>query len=199
MTRLSPIPFSLLVFAVACAPPGDEAAAPDTEAAEQALPDAERASGELDEGFDRPAVLRFLRDYAEQNGAVGDMPTRVALAAIPGSDLVAAYLMGPFWCGTGGCNLLVLRPAEGEETYAIIGEISIVQTPVRALSTRNNGLPDLGVQVSGGGVEEGYEALLAFDGLAYPENPSAPPARPIERAQGTVIIAEEDRGEPLFQ
>lgn len=189
------LPMSLLIAAgiIACseAPTGAEAPGTSTEAPADAgeAPEAEIA-------YDAVGVDFFLRDYAEDAGATGNVRTRTAVAPVPGSDLVVAYLMGPFWCGSGGCSLLVLRP--GEEGWEIVGDVSVVQTPVRLLTSSSNGLPDLGVRVAGGGAEP-HEALLAFDGEAYPANASMPPARPIADAEGRVLISDEDRGQPLFE
>lgn len=138
----------------------------------------------------------FLRSYAQEQGAPPDMPTRVVTAEVPRSALVLAYLTGPYWCGSGGCNLLVLRPFGG--TFEVISSISIVRLPVRALSTDSNNLPNLGVRVAGGGTTEGYEALLAYNGDSYPTNPSVPPARRVDDAEGVVLIAEDDEGRRLF-
>lgn len=49
----------------------------------------------------------FVRSYL-QSLAPADETTRVAVAAIPDNDLLV-YVEGRSWCGTGGCNLLVLK------------------------------------------------------------------------------------------
>lgn len=87
-----------------------------------------------------------------------------------GTPEVLAYLGGPMFCGTGGCNLVVLkRDGEG---FRKMGETSVVQLPVGVLDTKSHGWRDLAVSVSGGGMSEGI-SRLRFNGTAYPENASA--------------------------
>lgn len=38
---------------------------------------------------------------------------------------------------------------------------------------------------------------MRFDGTAYPDNPTAPPAEPLDGPAGTVSIAETDAGQPF--
>ncbi|QDK33704.1 hypothetical protein [Sphingomonas sp. IC081] len=86
-----------------------------------------------------------------------------------GTPEVLAYLGGPMFCGTGGCNLVVLkRDGDG---FRKMGETSVVQLPVGVLATRTRGWRDIGVAVSGGGMAEGI-ARLRFNGKAYPQNAS---------------------------
>jgi hypothetical protein len=97
------------------------------------------------------------------------------------------YVSGQRWCGSGGCTLLILQP-QGS-SFRVIGKVTIVQLPIRLLSSARNRYPNLGVRVQGGGIQAGYEAELSFDGKAFPENPSLPPAQRLTRIEGKEIIA----------
>jgi hypothetical protein len=127
------------------------------------------------------AVAAALGDAADSTRTVtrvvGEGPGRVALV----------YLVGMNWCGSGGCNLLILRPAA--PGWEQVGNVSRVSNPVRLLATSNNGLPDIGVTVSGGGGPAPYEARLSFDGETYPRFPSD---EPLTGAEGTVVITDAD-------
>jgi hypothetical protein len=90
--------------------------------------------------------------------------------ADPGSRQVLVYLVGPVWCGSGGCELLVLDHAGAD--YKIITDVSIVHEPVRVLESGSHQWRDIGVWVGGGGILHGYEARLRFNGKTYPGNPS---------------------------
>ncbi|TCM19871.1 hypothetical protein EDF56_103516 [Novosphingobium sp. PhB165] len=90
-----------------------------------------------------------------------------------GTPEVLAYLGGPMLCGTGGCNLVVLK-RDGTELRKV-SEISVVQLPVGVLNTKTNGWRDLAVTVAGGGVTEGIRRL-PFDGKTYAENATVAPA-----------------------
>lgn len=140
-----------------------------------------------------PALTAFLQDRTRDAMApLGYVARTTDEGAGP---LTLVYLVGPEYCGSGGCNLLILRrTADG---YEVLGETTVTQAPIRVLSTRTNGLPDIGVHVRGGGVTDGYEAKLAFDGTRYPSNPTVGPAEPVEDAQGVTLITDEDEKIPL--
>jgi hypothetical protein len=96
------------------------------------------------------------------------------------------YLTDPNFCGSGGCNLYVLSPVSG--SYRLLMRATIVQLPIRLLPSLSHGWRDIGVTVSGGGIVRPYEAALKFDGHRYPSNPSMPPAIPLHRPVGRVLI-----------
>lgn len=185
--------FGLLAVAACSQDMPDNAQSADP-APPEAADAADPAAG--DASFDEAAVRAFLRAYAGQSGASRETMPGATIAALPGTDAVVAYLTGPFFCGTGGCSLLILRP-QGD-SFEIVGDISVVRPPVRMLETRSNGLPDLAVRVAGGGAEA-HDARLSFDGTAYPRNPTVAPAEPIDEPAGTVLIGAEATGRPLHE
>jgi hypothetical protein len=133
----------------------------------------------------------YLRSYLRPNGRVPpDATTRVSAVRIKTDggkaeeDIV--YVSGQRWCGSGGCTMLILEPTQS--SFKLLGRVTIVQLPIRLLSSTSDGRPDIGVRVQGGGVQSGYEAVLSFDGKSYPRNPSIPPARKATTSRGKVII-----------
>lgn len=134
-----------------------------------------------------PALTTFL-----QNRTRDAMAPLTYVSAETGEDaesLTLVYLVGPEFCGSGGCKLLILR--RSGEAYSVLGDTTITRAPIRILRARTNGLPDIGVYVAGGGIMEGYEARLRFDGTRYPSNPSVPPAERINDAEGIAVITDE--------
>lgn len=111
---------------------------------------------------------------------------------------IVVYLMGPSWCGSGGCTILILS-TEGA-TYRVHSEVTVSQTPVRKLRSKSHGWHDLGIWVSGGGEVKGFEAILRFDGEAYPSNPTVPPAeRTSKKLKGELLFGPNLTGlKPLF-
>lgn len=104
-----------------------------------------------------------------------------------GTDEVVAYVGGPLMCGTGGCNLVVLkRDGDG---FRQVGDLSVVQLPVGVLATKTNGWRDLSVSVSGGGRPGGI-MRVPFDGKAYAGNPTVSPAGPVDTI-GKVLVKDE--------
>jgi hypothetical protein len=138
-----------------------------------------------------PALTAYLSEKAQ--GAVG--ATRYTAAITPDGATTLVYLTGPNWCGSGGCQLLVLS-REGD-AYVSIGEISVARAPIRLLEQQSHGRRDLGVYVAGGGVTQGYEAAVPFDGHRYASNPTVPPAFRIEDVPGETLIRADEEGRLL--
>ncbi len=142
----------------------------------------------------------YLRGYLSLGGKIPpDTTTRVTTVRVEtdnGKGEEVVYVSGQRWCGSGGCTLLILEPAES--TFKVLGRVTIVQLPVRLLSSKKRGRPDIGVTVRGGGIQAGYEAVLSFNGKSYPRNPSLPPARKATETQGKVIIANTEGSVPLY-
>lgn len=79
---------------------------------------------------------------------------------------VIVYLLGSFFCGTGGCNLLIL--SEAEEGYRVVNSFPTSDLPLVAVRERSNGWNSLVLKVSGGGAPTEY-VLHTFDGEKYNE------------------------------
>lgn len=101
-----------------------------------------------------------------------------------GSDEAVVFLLGSYWCGSGGCNALVLTP-EGD-SWEEVGNTTVSSLPIGMLDSKTNGWNDLGVSFSS--AAEAGIGQMKFKGDAYPRNPStAPRAKHV----GTVIIPED--------
>ncbi len=157
-----------------------EAPALDTPAPPTGAPQADAADLALGQ-----AIADALGDDA------GSTRTVVRVVGEGDGRLGLAYLVGMNWCGSGGCNLLILRPVSSG--WEPVGNVARVRPPVRVLTTSSNGLPDLGVTVSGGGGPAAYEARLTFDGQNYPR---FPPDEAVTAASGTVVITDADIAPP---
>ena len=96
------------------------------------------------------------------------------------------YVTDQDYCGSGGCTLFVLSPHGS--SYRVVLRSTITQLPITLLRTSAHGWRDIGVTVAGGGINSGYVARLRFDGHRYPSDPSVPPAVPIKRPSGRVLI-----------
>ncbi len=95
------------------------------------------------------------------------------------------YIGGRNWCGTGGCNLHMLRvtPAGIES----LGRTTITWLPIGVLDSSSNGMRDIVVRVGGGGNENPGLRVLRFDGEKYPSNPTMPPTEPVDEIESIVI------------
>ncbi|WP_128893030.1 hypothetical protein [Erythrobacter sp. HKB08] len=173
---------------VACgdtAEPAADSAADDvaeTVAAADAERTAEFAAAEED-------IRHFLlQEYPD----MGELRYALALYDLDGDGAQEAivHVVSPMLCGSGGCNTLVLTPAG--PMWRKVGDISVSRTPITVLESETGGWKDLTVEIGGGGGVSGI-AKLAFDGEAYPSNPTVAPAEMVD-AGGEVLISEE----PVF-
>lgn len=104
-----------------------------------------------------------------------------------GKDEAVAYVAGPYWCGSGGCNAHILTP-DGDG-WKEVGNTTVSSLPIGRLDSKTNGWNDLAITFSGGG----YAGIgqMKFKGDAYPRNPTTAPTT---EDIGTVIIAEDAEG-----
>ncbi|MFN9621329.1 MAG: hypothetical protein ACK587_00610 [Cyanobacteriota bacterium] len=104
-----------------------------------------------------------------------------------GRDEVVARVVGPTVCGTGGCTLLIFRePSPGR--LPLITRMTLFQDPLIVSERHSNGWKELITRVR---VDAGtsYYARLPFEDGRYPENPSVPPASPLNRPEpGTALL-----------
>lgn len=164
----------------ACGAPADEAAPTTGDTAE------ELAAPTVPPPSDAEEDIRhfLLQEYPDATS----IPYDFAWSDLngDGEDEAIVYLGGPYFCGTGGCNLLVLTPAG--QMWRKVGDISVSRTPVSVLETSTNGWRDLTVAVSGGGGPSGT-MILKFDGESYPSNASTAPEAP-SGAKGEELLPE---------
>ena len=148
------------------------------------------------------ALKEFLRSHLNPGPDDHKETIRITVISVKTEDKAGeeeiVYISGPqgSWCGTGGCDMLILEPFES--SFKVLGDVSIVQLPIRLLPSMEYGHPDIGVHVQGGGIQPGYEAVLSFNGTNYPENPSMPPARKVKGIEGKRIITTTENSIPLY-
>ena len=135
----------------------------------------------------------FLQRYVKESRIDG-ATTRYFDAFVDlngdGKKEVIVYLVGRWWCGSGGCPTLILSPVAS--SYRLVTKVLITRPPIRALPIRSYGWQNLSVWVQGGGVQQGYEAELAFDGQSYPTSPANPPAHPrTSSGPGEIVVPAE--------
>jgi hypothetical protein len=96
------------------------------------------------------------------------------------------YVTDQSYCGSGGCTLLVLSP-QGR-SFRVVMRSTVTRLPISLLPTSTYGWRDIGVTVAGGGINRPDVARLRFNGNRYPGNPTVPPAIPLKRPSGKVLI-----------
>ena len=152
------------------------------------------------ESLDLALLESFLGNYYQRLHLEGDPPIRVAYD-VAATDLngdeveeVLVYLRSDYFCGTNGCNLLIL--ARHGEAFRVVTEISVAKPPIRVLDTRSHGWRSLAVRTSDWDILKPFEAGLAYNGESYPRNPSIFPARRLEgAAPGEILIHRRPREE----
>ena len=140
-------------------------------------------------GDDQSAIQRYLNVRLHTTGVT----FRAAEAELSEDreKEVIVYLTSSAFCGSGGCNTLILRRTP--RGFRTVMNATVTRPPIRVLDSRSHGWRDLGVMVSGGGIMSPYEARLRFDGRHYPSNPTVWPAQPLNRITGEIILPEEGR------
>jgi len=108
-----------------------------------------------------------------------------------GKEEAVVYVIGPDWCGTGGCVTLVL--VERGRSWKVISNTATTQLPIRILNSKSHGWHSIGVWAQGGGIYPGYEVELKFNGKTYPSGPSVPPASRIKGLAGEVLIPADEK------
>ena len=179
MAQLAPLRMAALAFAAAPAACSAEPAA-DNGAAAEVSP--------------RAQVERFIAADLWGRGGAGTGLLRTSFFDLNGDgrDEALAYVDGPERCGSGGCSLYVLTRSDG--AWRLVTRTTVTWLPIRVLDNSEHGWRSLGVRVGGGGILGAPEIELAFDGAAYPSNPTVAPARPLPGgASGEPVIA---RGTP---
>nr|MCU0256121.1 META domain-containing protein [Vicinamibacterales bacterium] len=135
----------------------------------RASPTYTRAVVDLEGGTGRG---RYVHGRADLNG--------------DGRDEVFVYLLGSFFCGSGGCTLLLLS-ADDQGGYALVDEFPISRLPLIVAPARSNGWHDLIRPESGGGARASYVRHV-FDGSHYVEHERLPAD---EAPEGTRYLAGE--------
>ena len=149
-----------------------------------------------------PQLSARLHQFLQKYLAPPDKTTQVNIAwvktASPAGKESIVYVSGRNWCGSGGCNMVVLEPHGN--TFKVIGNTTVVQLPIHVLPQLTHQHPEIGVLVAGGGILNGYQAILAFNGKKYPGNPTVPPARKWNGpAKGKVVISNDMKAKPLYK
>jgi len=78
-----------------------------------------------------------------------------------GTPEIFVYLVGFYFCGTGGCSGAIFK--EENEEYNLISKFSLVNNPIIISNIKTNGYRDIIMNVYGGGIES-FFALLKYDG-----------------------------------
>ena len=117
------------------------------------------------------AILGMAPDYNREMIEAGGgqkaryLYTRADLNS-DGQDEVIVYMLGSIFCGTGGCNLLILTGSE--DGYQVVNNFPTSRVPLVATRETSHGWQDLVREVSGGGVPTEY-VRYTFDGDRYVE------------------------------
>jgi hypothetical protein len=102
------------------------------------------------------------------------------------------YMMGPGWCGSGGCTTLILTPKG--TSWKAVANTGVDFPPIYMLPAVSNGWHGIGVMVRDLRVQGEYEVELDFDGKRYPKYATLSTKRLEGQPVGQVIIASVDQG-----
>ncbi|CAK6694420.1 hypothetical protein VB734_01650 [Synechococcus sp. BA-124 BA4] len=143
----------------------------------------------------RQAEIHQRRNACRAAGPLRYAYNRIDLNGDRRDELVATVI-GPYTCGTGGCNAYVFQSGPQNSVLRLVSRMSLFKPPLVVSDQRHNGWRDLisRVRIDAG---HGYYARLPFNGRGYPSNPSAPPAEPLRQAVwGVALLDTNDDASP---
>jgi len=144
-----------------------------------------------------PAVMATIQ--AQLKGGFGPN----AQYAVNYSDLnddhhpeAIVHLAGPNFCGSGGCTTFVLT--ETEAGWFTVGRMTVSRLPIYRLPMHHEGWFDLGVYVSGGGMQPSVRGVR-FDRGSYRSNPTKGPVVGRLPQEATVLLPATSEFMPIGQ
>jgi hypothetical protein len=88
-----------------------------------------------------------------------------------GKPEAIVYPLGSYFCGTGGCTLMIFQPIN--KTYKLIGKIPLSHSPIIVTEQKTTGWKDLIRPTAGGGLPLNYSYLRYRQGK-YTEGTEVP-------------------------
>ncbi len=118
------------------------------------------------------AVTNYVQEQGAPPNSVYDF-VRVDLNNDGNRDGIVLFkLPHSYWCGWGGCGMLVLKA--GQESFATLSTISNVRGPIYVSDETNQGWRDIIIRISGERVKD-KNVILKHNGTGYPETPLLAP------------------------
>ena len=135
-------------------------------------------------------LKNFLKDYAgEDYSSLQDMDKQFQFYKVDlnedGNEEIFVRLMGPYFCGSGGCTFLLL-----DKYGEIITKFTVTRAPIFIEKQKVNGWSLLLVKDSGVFKE------LIFENGSYPSNPSVLPKAPYDAPSGNAMIMFDENFAP---
>ncbi|HYK83366.1 MAG TPA: hypothetical protein VEU55_09515 [Gemmatimonadales bacterium] len=130
-----------------------------------------------------PNLAAAVQAYVEKKGDHERPLFRHALTDLDGDGRADAIvlLLGSNWCGSGGCNMLVLRGVK--DGFTLVSVSTITNAPIRVSPERSHGWRTLIVFSKGKG-----DVLMRFNGARYPSNPSMQPKALLAQASAASVV-----------
>ena len=129
------------------------------------------------------ALAEAVREYSRE---ATTPPFEYARADLNDDGILdAVVLLGDGWCGSGGCNMLILRGSP--HRFTLLSSATIANQPIKVSSEVRYGWRTLVVWVKGGGSQPGF-VLMRFNGARYPLNPTLQPRATREQVDSATAL-----------
>lgn len=98
-----------------------------------------------------------------------------------GKDEYFVNFLSPYFCGTGGCTVLLL-----DHESNVITKFTVMNNPIYVEQAKNNGWSDILV------FSEGELKEMKYENGKYPSNPSVLPKAPYDAPSASAVIMFDD-------
>jgi len=135
----------------------------------------------------RAAILQAMDAGARRSLSQSPGENRAVVARTDlngdGRPELLAYLMGPYFCGSGGCTLQLFTPGKGG--WRLLQSWTITRLPLVVAPSKSHGWQDIWRSESGGGAPASV-VRERFDGRRYRPAERRPP-RPLPAGTGVFV------------
>jgi putative lipoprotein len=118
---------------------------------------------------------------------------KFALVDLNDDGVLDAVVLITDRCGSGGCNMLILRGTAGG--FTVVSGSTITNEPIKVSPELHHGWHTLLVSVRGGGVQPGL-VLMRFNGTKFPLNPTVQPRATQAQADSATALVFQNGATP---
>jgi hypothetical protein len=118
------------------------------------------------------ALVELIKTWAKKSDVLPSFKYALVDLNDDGIPDAIVLITDRFYCGSGGCSMLIARGTNNG--FRLVSSSTISRSPISVCSERGYGWRTLLVTVGGGGAKYG-QVVMRFNGSRYAPNPSMQP------------------------